>query len=145
MSEVRRDEHRIGESRDERRKAQFVIVPAPDFDPAKVTRQWTVGDAQFGVALYRAMDIRWINAGRVGAGAVLARSVAGVGVPNTLFRVCASCGKADSETNANARSEHRPWCPHRLSADGGHALGGAQPVADDSGPQPDPAAGRDDG
>lgn len=115
MSEVRRDEHRIGESRDERRKAQFVIVPAPDFDPAKVARQWTVGDAQFGVALYRALSIRWINAGRVGAGAVLARNVAGVGIPNTLFRVCASCGKADSETNANARSEHRPWCPHRLS------------------------------
>ncbi len=30
----------------------------------------------------------------------------------TPFSACAArCGKADSETNANARSEHRPWCP----------------------------------
>ena len=117
MSEVRRDENRIGESHDERKMTQFVMVAAPDFDPDKVTRQWVADDGQFGVALYRAMDIRWLNAGRVGAGAVLARNVAGQGVPNTLFRVCASCGKADSDTNANARSEHRPWCPHRLSPD----------------------------
>ncbi len=117
MSEVRRDEHRIGELRDERKKTQFVIVAAPDFDPSKVTRQWVADGRHFGVAHYRAMDIRWLNAGRVGAGAVLARNVAGAGIPNTLFRVCAACGKADSETNANARSEHRPWCPHRTSTD----------------------------
>ncbi len=116
MSEVRRDEHRIGESRDERRRTQFVVVPAPDLDPATVTRQWTTAGGRFGVAHYNGMIMRWVNAGRVGAGAVLARSIAGEGIPNTLFRVCASCGKADSETNANARSEHRPWCPRRLSA-----------------------------
>ena len=116
ISEVRRDEHRIGESRDERRRTQFVVVPAPDLDPATVTRQWTTAGGRFGVAHYNGMIMRWVNAGRVGAGAVLARSIAGEGIPNTLFRVCASCGKADSETNANARSEHRPWCPRRLSA-----------------------------
>ncbi|GIL33998.1 DEAD/DEAH box helicase [Phycicoccus sp. DTK01] len=115
MSEVRRDEHRIGESRDERKRTQFVLVPAPDFDPAKVTRQWTAAEGGFGVAHYDGMVLRWVNAGRVAAGAVMARRVAGQGTPNTLFRVCSSCGKADSETNANVRSEHRPWCPQRTS------------------------------
>ncbi|WP_270887103.1 DEAD/DEAH box helicase [Pedococcus sp. 5OH_020] len=113
LSDVRRDESRISDDRDERRATPFIIATAADLDPRKVTRQWSVGGGTFGVAQYRALDIRWLNAGRKSASGMSARSVAGQQLPNVMFRVCAACGKADSAANSNSRDEHRPWCRHR--------------------------------
>lgn len=113
LSEVRRDESRINDSSDERKKTRFVIAVAPDLNPANVTRQWAVAGGTFGIAHYRSMDIRWLNAGRASVSGMSARSVAGQQLPNTMFRVCAACGKADSHANHNNRHEHRPWCRYR--------------------------------
>ncbi len=113
LSEVRRDESRINDSSDERKKTRFVIAVAPDLDPANVTRQWAVAGGTFGIAHYRSMDIRWLNAGRASVSGMSARGVAGQQLPNAMFRVCAACGKADTHANANNRHEHRPWCRHR--------------------------------
>lgn len=113
LSEVRRDESRINDSSDERKKTRFVIAVAPDLDPANVTRAWAVSGGTFGIAHYRSMDLRWLNAGRASVSGMAARRVAGQPLPNTMFRVCAACGKVDSHANANNRHEHRPWCRYR--------------------------------
>jgi hypothetical protein len=124
LSEVRRDESRINDSSDERKKTRFVIAVAPDLNPANVTRQWAVTGGTFGIAHYRSMDIRWLNAGRASVSGMSARGVAGQQLPNTMFRVCAACGKADSHANTNNRHEHRPWCRYRdASAEDARVVG----------------------
>ena len=114
MSEVRRDEAKIGDTDDERKRTTFLIATAADLDPANLARQWTANAGTFGVAHYREMSIRWLNAGRRGTAGSTA-SVAGVSLPSSMFRVCAACGKADSHANRNSTNEHRPWCRHRTS------------------------------
>ena len=114
LSEVRRDEAQIDDRDDERQTTQFVIATAADLDPAEVTRQWSANGGTFGVAHYRAMTVRWLNAGRRGTSASTA-SVAGMPLPTQMFRVCAECGKADSHADRNHRDEHRPWCRYRAA------------------------------
>ena len=59
---------------------------------------------------------------------MLARTVAGNGIPNTLFRVCAGCGKVDTETNRNAGTSTGPGAATG-DGHGGHPVGRAQPHA----------------
>src|SRR5690606_35213058 len=48
FSEVRRDRDLIDDHDEQRRRATFSIVTAPDLDPAQVVQQWHVGDG-FGI------------------------------------------------------------------------------------------------
>lgn len=115
-AEVRRDETAISDRRDERRRERFAIQIAADIDPSGVTDAWYVEGESFGVKYMRDLTIRWLNLGRVG-GFGESRFIAGDERQAPLFRVCAVCGKLDSEANANSRREHKPWCPVRNSRD----------------------------
>jgi len=112
-AEVRRDEAVISDRRDERGHVPFQVVPAADIDPANVVRRWFVEDSGLGCTYLRTVDLRWINMGPPGHGTV--RTIAGAERQGTLFRVCAGCGKKDSEAGRNRPHEHRAWCPHRTS------------------------------
>jgi len=110
-AEVRRDEAMISDRKDQRDASLFQIFLAADVDPAQIARQWFVQETNLGCTYLRAMDLRWINAGLPGhAGA---RAVAGDDRPAALFRLCAGCGKLDTDTGRNRRHEHRPWCAYR--------------------------------
>lgn len=113
-AEVRRDEAAISDRKDQRDTALFQIFLAADVDPAQITRQWFVRETNLGCTYLRAMDLRWINAGLPGHGG--ARALAGEERSAALFRLCAGCGKLDTDTGRNKRHEHRPWCAYRDSA-----------------------------
>lgn len=113
-AEVRRDEVAINDRKDERGRTVFQVVPTADVDPAHVVRRWFVEGTGLGCTYLRVVDLRWINLGLPGHGAT--RTIAGVERQASLFRVCAGCGKKDTEAGRNRPHEHRPWCPHRLSA-----------------------------
>ncbi|MBX0301094.1 DEAD/DEAH box helicase [Cryobacterium sp. 1639] len=113
-AEVRRDESAISDRRDERQRERFAIQIAADIDPAGVTDAWYVEGESFGVTYMRDLTIRWLNLGKV-AGFGESRFISGDEQQAPLFRVCAVCGKLDTESNANSRREHKPWCPVRDS------------------------------
>lgn len=113
-AEVRRDEAMISDRKDQRDLARFQIFLAADVDPAQVQRRWFVQETNLGCTYVRAMDLRWINGGLPGHGG--ARLIAGEERAAGLFRLCAGCGKLDTDTGRNKRHEHRPWCEYRDSA-----------------------------
>ncbi|QSB16871.1 DEAD/DEAH box helicase [Natronosporangium hydrolyticum] len=113
-AEVRRDEVAISDRRDERGHVGFQVVTAADIDPAQVARRWFVEGTGLGCSYLRSVDLRWLNLGPHGHGT--SRAVAGDEHQGTLFRVCAGCGKKDTDAGRNRPHEHRPWCPHRSSA-----------------------------
>jgi ATP-dependent helicase YprA (DUF1998 family) len=110
-AEVRRDEASISDNRDERRLPSFHIVPAADVDPSAIVRRWFVEESGLGCTYLRSVDLRWLNLGAPGHG--MTRTIAGYERASALFRVCAGCGKRDTESRRNSPHEHRPWCPHR--------------------------------
>ena len=113
-AEIRRDEAVISDRRDERDSRNFGVVTAADVDPAQIGRRWFVDDIGFGATFVRAMDLRWINIGVPGHGSD--RTIAGGEYSGALFRVCAGCGKLDTDTGRNRPHEHRPWCRYRTAA-----------------------------
>lgn len=115
-AEIRRDDARIDDRRDDRRRAGFTIIPAADIDPAQLRAPWFVTGYDFGAAYIQSLTLRWLN---IGPRAVHApgRSIAGRQLPTPLFRVCEGCGHLDRSARANAADEHRPWCPHRRAVD----------------------------
>src|SRR5690606_27983325 len=82
----------------------------------RIVSQWYVDGTGFAVRYCRDIAIRWLNLGSQAAGGS-PRMISGRELRAPLFRVCAHCGKLDRSTNANSRSEHRPWCPQRDHAD----------------------------
>lgn len=118
-SEVRRDRDLIDDHDDQRKRAAFSLVTAPDLDPAQIVQEWHVGAGDggagggFGVTHYRRVDIRWLNLGQRSRAGVTTLAIAGQSVATSLFRVCAGCGKLDSTAGHNHRDEHRPWCRYR--------------------------------
>ena len=112
-AEIRRDEAIISDRRDQRDSRNFGVVTAADVDPAQIRRRWFVDSIGFGATFVRAMDLRWINIGIPGHGSD--RTIAGGEYSGALFRVCAGCGKLDTDTGRNRPHEHRPWCPHRTA------------------------------
>ncbi|MEW2591124.1 DEAD/DEAH box helicase [Micromonospora aurantiaca] len=112
-AEVRRDEVAISDRKDERGRVSFQIVPTADVDPANVTRRWFAESTGLGCTYLRTVDLRWLNIGPSGHGTT--RTIAGAERQGTLFRVCAGCGKKDTESGRNRPHEHRPWCPYRKS------------------------------
>ncbi|CAM3470417.1 DEAD/DEAH box helicase [Occultella aeris] len=114
-SEVRRDEVMISDHRDDRARTPFQIVTAADVDPKLISSQWFAEGTGIGCTYARSMDVRWINVGPPGHG--VTRVMSGEERPGALFRVCAGCGKLDTDSGRNRPHEHRPWCPHRTAAD----------------------------
>ena len=116
-AQAHRDEARINDRDDERKRTRFTVIAAADVDPDGLGRQWFVEGYDFGARFLRRLTIRWLNLGpRVGYGT--AREIAGWREPGNLFRVCAGCGVLDRATHANRPDEHRAWCRFRTSAEG---------------------------
>ena len=113
---IRRDESTIDDASDERSRERYTVLTAADIDPAGVTKRWFVDKLGFGAKHLRNLQVRWINLGRTGIGGAT-RLLAGQEADTALFRVCSECGKLDTSTGANRRSEHRPWCSLRNSLD----------------------------
>lgn len=114
-AEVRRDEAVITDRSDDRERTRFQIPVAADIDPANVVDRWFVEAVGLGCTYLRRVDVRWLNLGLPSLGG--ARRIAGQELQAGLFRVCAGCGKLDSDAGTNKPHEHRPWCPHRTSRD----------------------------
>ncbi|MFS0703396.1 DEAD/DEAH box helicase [Cellulomonas sp. 179-A 9B4 NHS] len=114
-AEVRRDEAVITDRSDDRERTRFQIPVAVDIDPENVADRWFVDGVGLGCALLRRVDLRWVNLGLPSLGG--ARRIAGYELQAGLFRVCAGCGKLDSDAGTNKPHEHRPWCPHRTARD----------------------------
>ncbi len=109
---IRREEATIDDANDERTRERYTVLTAADIDPANVTKRWFVDKLGFGAKHLRNLQVRWINLGRNGVGGST-RLLAGLEADTSLFRVCSECGKLDTSTGANRRSEHRPWCSLR--------------------------------
>ncbi|HET8969792.1 MAG TPA: Zn-binding domain-containing protein, partial [Candidatus Nanopelagicales bacterium] len=115
-AQAHRDEARINDRDDERRRARFTVIAAADIDPEGIGRQWFVEGYDFGARYLRRLTIRWLNLGpRAGFGTQ--REIAGHREPGNLFRVCAGCGVLDRAARANRPDEHRAWCRFRASAE----------------------------
>lgn len=112
FSDIRRDDARIGDDSDERRRTPFEVVTAVDFDPALCEGRWSVARVGLGVAHYRRLPVRWWNLGRV-TGAPTINRIAGRDVTAQKFRICEACGKLDKDAGSSSPSEHRAWCRHR--------------------------------
>ncbi|MEJ5943684.1 DEAD/DEAH box helicase [Pseudokineococcus basanitobsidens] len=118
-AEVRRDEALISDRRDDRTQAPFQVFVAADLDRGEAVREWYLGEGAagsgFGCTYLRRVVLRWLNAGVPSQGGE--RQISGERRGVALFRVCAGCGKLDSETGVNKPHEHRPWCPYRRAAE----------------------------
>ncbi|MGO4956689.1 DEAD/DEAH box helicase [Luteococcus sp. Sow4_B9] len=113
---IRRDEARIDDRTDERKRTRFSIVTAADLDPTAIQSAWYVDGYDFGAQYLNRLTIRWLNMGRRTTTAA-AREIAGDPVPTSLFRVCEGCGHIDNSTGSNSMDEHRPWCRFRKDID----------------------------
>ncbi|GGC73854.1 DEAD/DEAH box helicase [Hoyosella rhizosphaerae] len=113
---IRREEATIDDSTDERSRERFTIITAADIDPANVTKHWFVKDLGFGAKHLRNLEVRWLNLGKTAAGGST-RTLAGEKADASLFRLCSECGKLDTATGRNKRSDHRPWCSQREAQD----------------------------
>lgn len=113
-AEVRRDEATISDRSDQRAQAIFQMFFIADVDPAHFGKRWFIPSTGLGCTYLRSVDLRWLNGGPPGSGTRIA--VGGSERPAARFRLCASCGKLDTDTGRNRRHEHRPWCAHRASA-----------------------------
>ncbi|OHV34839.1 DEAD/DEAH box helicase [Pseudofrankia sp. EUN1h] len=116
-AQVSRDNAAISDSRDERDRLAFTVVPAADVDPDQVTDAWQLRGYPFGAEYVRQIDIRWVNAGRaVEQGAP--RVLAGVEVRAPLFTVCPGCGvvpAAQPGVRDLPGARHRAWCQYRAA------------------------------
>lgn len=108
---VNRDEARISDADDERRQRSYVITPTADIDPAAMSSRWFVDGFGFGVSYLDSVTVTTTNFGPRGQGQEILAS--GETIINSGFVVCDHCGKLDSSTNGNQRTDHRPWCPKR--------------------------------
>ncbi len=112
-AEVRRDEAIISDRTEQRDSRNFAVVTAADVDPDQIEKRWFVESVGFGATFVRALDLRWVNIGLPGHGSD--RTIAGAEISGALFRVCAGCGKLDTDTGRNRPHEHRPWCRYRTA------------------------------
>lgn len=115
-ADVRREESRIDDRRDDRQRTRFQVVCVADVDPQNVHTSWFVKDYDFGAKYLTRITLRWLNLGAA-TGQAAQRTLAGQDVTASLFRVCGSCGHIDQDAGHNTALEHRPWCQHRNSTD----------------------------
>lgn len=127
----RRDDVRIRDDQDDRRRRYYETVTAVDIEPADIEPgSWRHAKAVFGVDFTRRAVIRAFNLGTARYDRPAADRVAGVDVRISPFHVCPACGSATvdappASTRTDslvapsiwdpARAHHRPWCPHRRS------------------------------
>ncbi|MFB2572369.1 DEAD/DEAH box helicase [Micrococcus sp. IITD107] len=113
-AEIRRDESTITDSRDERQRHQFTVVPVADVEPGGVESSWSVESTGLGVEYLRHTTVTGLNLGSAGRRGG-ARVLAGGTYYPPLFTLCTYCGQQDTNRRANAKDEHRFWCRHRAS------------------------------
>ena len=113
-ADVRREESRISDNSDDRRRKVFEAIEAIDFPEKELRKQWSVPHT-IGVQLFDSVDVRTLNLGSAGRGAE--REIAGRTMTPSLFRLCEGCGKEDQKAGTNPASEHRPWCRYRNTAE----------------------------
>lgn len=109
----RRDDALIDDRAEERQHRAFTTVTLADIDPA-TSNSWFVDGTEFGVRYSREVVMRWINTGP-SASRGPSLNVANQLVPVPAFRLCAHCGKLDTDSGQNTPREHRPWCPQRTA------------------------------
>ncbi|MDJ1369931.1 DEAD/DEAH box helicase [Gulosibacter molinativorax] len=117
-AQVRRDEHLISDSSDDRVRSFFTSVELADFEPKNVLAQWFEENTGIAVKYLREVTLRTLNLGSSGesAGGVQ-RILGGNERQAPLFRVCRECGQLDTQPGENSWREHRPWCSHRKNRD----------------------------
>lgn len=117
-AQVRRDEHLISDSSDERVQSHFTMLQLADIDDAAVREQWFDEKTGFGVKYAGAVTLRTLNLGpqRDSSGGV-ERLLGGTTTSAPLFRVCRECGHRDTDPGENSWREHQPWCSHRKRRD----------------------------
>uniref|UniRef100_A8M876 Helicase superfamily 1 and 2 ATP-binding n=1 Tax=Salinispora arenicola (strain CNS-205) TaxID=391037 RepID=A8M876_SALAI len=112
-AEVRRDEVKISDRRDQRDRIPFQLITAADIDPAGIAAKWFAENTGLGCTYLRTVDLRWLNVGVPGHGT--SRIISADERAGALFRVCSGCGKLDTDSGRNRPHEHRAWCPYRKS------------------------------
>lgn len=114
-SEVRRDEARISDKRDERSRTSFHIHATADLDKTNLVDKWYVADYPFGMELYSEADLHWYNFGlRSAAGKTV--EIAGEEQNVPLFEICLTCGVLRRKTDIHDAKDHRFWCELRNAA-----------------------------
>ena len=108
---ARRDEAAISDRRDDRQRTRFQVVMTADLNPAGIVRRWFDGSTGFAATYANDLTLRWLNLGRLGAGATM--MVSGDEITAPLFRVCDTCGQRDSASGSNSPRDHRVWCARR--------------------------------
>ncbi|WP_054812006.1 DEAD/DEAH box helicase [Nocardia arizonensis] len=127
----RRDDARIRDDQDDRKRAYYEVVAAVDIDPADIAEgSWRHTTAVFGVDFTRHAMIRRFNLGATRYDRPATDAFAGEGVRLNPFYTCPACGGTTTDgpppasSNAlvapsiwdPARKHHRPWCTYRRSA-----------------------------
>lgn len=113
-AEVRRDEARISDRTDERKRGVFDIATAVDANPIHAGQGWYVDGFEFGARYYRKLGLRWLNLGPRGESSTTVE-IGGESHSAVGFHLCEGCGKQDKDRGANATRSHRPWCRYRKS------------------------------
>ncbi|MFF2407047.1 DEAD/DEAH box helicase [Streptomyces sp. NPDC058092] len=133
-----RDDIRVRDDTEERRRRHYTTVAAVDIPRDKVDQAWEHKNAVFGWEFSRQATIRHINVGasRVEPGNGAGDAFAGQEVRLNPFWVCESCGFADADGGpaqqdalvpVKTASYHRPWCPRvREAAPAGQGNGGVR-------------------
>lgn len=113
-AEIRRDESTISDSRDERQRHQFTVVPVADVEPGGVESSWSVEATGLGVEYLRHTTVTGLNLGSAGRRGGT-RNLAGGTFNPPLFTLCTYCGQQITNRRTNTKDEHRFWCRHRNS------------------------------
>ncbi|WP_329414613.1 DEAD/DEAH box helicase [Nocardia vinacea] len=127
----RRDDVRIRDDQDDRKRRYYETVVAVDIDASAIEEgSWRHTKAVFGVDFSRRAMVRRFNLGTTRYDRPAAERFAGESVRLNPFHTCPTCGgtTVDGPPAAasnglvapsiwdKSRQHHRPWCPHRRSA-----------------------------
>ncbi|RUL95186.1 DEAD/DEAH box helicase [Verrucosispora sp. FIM060022] len=129
-SRDKRDDARIRDDSDDRKRRFYATTAAVDIDPAKVDSSWRHAHETFGVDYTRHAMIRHFNLGSQRFDRA-AETFAGEEVRINKFHTCTACGgttvdgapvasqqlaaQASGATVMQGAEHHRPWCPYRRS------------------------------
>ncbi|PSK99013.1 uncharacterized protein DUF1998 [Murinocardiopsis flavida] len=127
-SRDRREDARISDDRDERRRVYYEVATAIDIpEDTIVPGAWRRRERAFGVEFSRGAAVRLLNLGPVRMHGAADGVLAGRLVRYHPFHICTSCGGATSTGVPDSGSAqphtssghdtqpgyHRPWCPRR--------------------------------
>ncbi len=131
-SHDRRDDARIADDDDDRKRAYYERAVAVDIAPEDIADgSWRHANKTFGVDFTRHAIVRHLNLGVARADRPPTDVVAGEETRISPFWACLSCGGTATDRPAapggdplvssefDSNSHHRPWCPERRSPTGG--------------------------